>query len=249
MSTDLAGATALVTGSTSGIGKATALPLAERGAHVIVSGRDEPRGAAVVDTITQSGGQAKFVAADLLDTAEVPDFAKRALAAAGGHIDILVNDAGIVTRGPTPDISVQDLDAAYAVNVKAPFILGGHLAPAMAAKGKGAIVNVGSMAAEFGMPGISLHGATKAALNLLTKAWAAEFGPSGVRVNSVNPGPTRTEETAQQGEALDQFGSLAPAGRAAGAEEIAAAIAYLVSDDASFVHGAIFAVDGGRTAA
>jgi NAD(P)-dependent dehydrogenase (short-subunit alcohol dehydrogenase family) len=97
------------------------------------------------------------------------------------------------------------------------------------------------------MPGTSLYGASKAALILLTKAWAAEFGPSGVRVNAVNPGPTRMEGTAEL--PIDEFVALAPAGRPASPDEIVAAITYLASDDARFVHGAIFAVDGGRTAA
>ena len=141
----------------------------------------------------------------------------------------------------------DDIDAVFAINVKVPFVLVGELAPAMARRGKGAIVNVGTMAAEFGMAGTSLYGASKAALVLLTKAWAAEFGPNGVRVNAVNPGPTRTEGTAA-GAATDQLAALAPAGRPASPDEIAAAIIYLVSGDASFVHGAILAVDGGRTA-
>jgi NAD(P)-dependent dehydrogenase (short-subunit alcohol dehydrogenase family) len=115
--------------------------------------------------------------------------------------------------GPTASIAEDDIDAVFAVNVKVPFVLVGELAPAMARRGQGAIVNVGTMAAEFGMPGMSLYGASKAALVLLTKAWAAEFGPRGVRVNAVNPGPTRTEGTAVLGETIDEFAALAPAGR------------------------------------
>jgi NAD(P)-dependent dehydrogenase (short-subunit alcohol dehydrogenase family) len=98
------------------------------------------------------------------------------------------------------------------------------------------------------MNGMALYGSSKAAINLLTKAWAAEFGPKGVRVNAVAPGPTRTEGTAAMGEGLNQIASTAPAGRAASPDEIADAIIYLVSDRASFVHGAILPVDGGRAA-
>jgi NAD(P)-dependent dehydrogenase (short-subunit alcohol dehydrogenase family) len=119
----------------------------------------------------------------------------------------------------------------------------------MAARGKGAIVNVLTMAAHFGVSGMALHGSSKAALTLLTKAWAAEFGPGGVRVNAVSPGPTRTEGTSQTGDLLSQLASLAPAGRPAAPEEIAAAISYLAGDEASFVHGAVLDVDGGRNAA
>jgi NAD(P)-dependent dehydrogenase (short-subunit alcohol dehydrogenase family) len=118
----------------------------------------------------------------------------------------------------------------------------------MAGRGAGAIVNVSTMVAQFGVDGMALYGSSKAALELLTKAWAAEFGPEGVRVNAISPGPTRTEGTASMGEALDQLASLAPAGRPAGPEEIASAIVYLASDETSFIHGAVLAVDGGRAA-
>ncbi len=140
------------------------------------------------------------------------------------------------------------MDEVFAVNVKAPFLLVGQLAPEMAKRGHGAIVNVSTMVAEFGMPGMALYGSSKAALELLTKSWAAEYGPSGVRVNAVSPGPTRTDGTAEMGEALDQLASAAPAGRPARPEEIASAIVYLASDEASFVQGVVLPVDGGRVA-
>ena len=248
-STDLAGVTALVTGATSGIGRAAALSLAQRGAHVLVNGRDAVRGDAVVAAIRSAGGKADFAAADLADAGSVRALARQAIELGGGHVDILVNNAGVFPFGPTPDASDQDIDTVYAVNVKAPFILVGELAPAMAARGKGSIINVLTMVAHFGVAGMALYGSSKAALSLLTKAWAAEFGPSGVRVNAVSPGPTRTEGTEPMGDQLDQLASLAPAGRPAGPEEIASAITYLAGDEASFVHGAVLDVDGGRNAA
>jgi len=247
MSTDLTGTVALITGATSGIGKATAFALAGRGAHVLVGGRNAARGEAVVTSIRASGAKADFIAVDLGSSDSARELARRATELGGGHVDILVNNAAIFPTGPTAAMTEDDIDAAFAINVKVPFVLVGELAPAMASRGKGAIVNVGTMVAEFGMAGTSLYGASKAALVLLTKAWAAEFGPSGVRVNAVNPGPTRTEGTAA-GAATDQLAALAPAGRPASPDEIAAAITYLASDDASFVDGAILAVDGGRTA-
>ena len=247
MSTDLTGTVALITGATSGIGKATAFALAGRGAHVLVGGRDAARGEAVVTSIRASGAKADFIAVDLGSSDSARELARRATELGGGHVDILVNNAAIFPTGPTASMAEDDIDAVFAINVKVPFVLVGELAPAMARRGKGAIVNVGTMVAEFGMAGTSLYGASKAALVLLTKAWAAEFGPSGVRVNAVNPGPTRTEGTAA-GAATDQLAALAPAGRPASPDEIASAITYLASDDASFVHGAILAVDGGRTA-
>jgi NAD(P)-dependent dehydrogenase (short-subunit alcohol dehydrogenase family) len=248
MSTTLNGSTALVTGGNSGIGRATAIALASRGAHVIVSGRDLARGHDTVATIVAVGGKADFVATSLDDEASARALAKRAIELGDGHVDILINNAGVFPFGPTPDTLEQDFDSVFAVNVKAPFFLVAELAPAMAARGKGAIVNVTTMVAQFGMPNMALYGSSKAALALLTKTWAAEFGPSGVRVNAVSPGPTRTEGTLGMGEALDLLASTAPGGRPGLPEEIAQAITFLASDDASFVHGAIVPVDGGRVA-
>lgn len=245
---DLSGKTALVTGATSGIGRATAVALAEAGATVAVSGRDKEKGKAVVDAIRAAGGAAIFVPADLTDVDAATDLAAQATEALGGQVDILVNNAGMFPFGPTESFDEPTLDKVFALNVKAPWFLVAGLAPAMAKRGGGAIVNVSSMVAGFGVEGMALYGSSKAALELLTKAWAVEFGPSGVRVNAVSPGPTRTEGTAVMGEALDQLASLGVAGRPAQAEEIAAAIVFFASEEASFVHGAVLAVDGGRAA-
>jgi NAD(P)-dependent dehydrogenase (short-subunit alcohol dehydrogenase family) len=245
---DLTNRTALVTGATSGIGKATAVALAAAGATVAVSGRDKEKGEAVVETIRSAGGSAVFLAADLADAEAALDLAARAKDALGGRVDILVNSAGIFPFGPTDSIDEPTVDAVYALNVKAPWFLVAAIAPGMAARGSGAIVNVSTMVAQFGAEGMALYGSSKAAVELLTKAWAAEYGPRGVRVNAISPGPTRTEGTAAMGEALDQLASLAPAGRPASPAEIAAGIVFLVSDEASFVHGAVLAVDGGRSA-
>ncbi|MFB7632291.1 SDR family NAD(P)-dependent oxidoreductase [Streptomyces sp. NPDC056149] len=245
---ELVGRVALVTGATSGIGAATAALLAERGAHVLVAGRDRARGDAVVAGIRDRGGRADFVAADLRTAEAVQQLAGQALALGDGRVDILVNNAGVYPFGPTAEASQSDVDTVYDLNVKAPFHLMAALAPAMAERGHGAVVNVSTMVAEYGVVGMALYGSSKAALNLLTKAWAAEFGPHGVRVNAVEPGPTRTESTAGMGEALDALAAQAPAGRPAAPEEIAEAIAYLASDAAGFVQGAVLPVDGGRTA-
>ncbi|SFW91008.1 SDR family NAD(P)-dependent oxidoreductase [Amycolatopsis australiensis] len=247
MTAQLSGTTALVTGGTSGIGRATAVALAGLGAHVVLSGRDATRGAAAVESIRAEGGKADFVAADLTDASSARSLAERAREL-GGHIDVLVNNAGIFPAGPTAETTEADFERVYATNVKVPFFLVAELAPEMAARGHGAIVNVSTMVASRGMAGMALYGSSKAAIELMTKAWAAEFGPSGVRVNAVSPGPTRTEGTAAFGDGLDELAAAGPAGRPASPAEIAGAIAFLVTADASFVHGAILPVDGGRLA-
>jgi NAD(P)-dependent dehydrogenase (short-subunit alcohol dehydrogenase family) len=248
MTSDLTGSTALITGSTSGIGKATAARLGTLGAHVIVSGRDKTRGDAVVAAIRSAGGAADFIAADLGDEQSVRQLAARATEVGGGHVDILVNSGGIFPFGATVDTPAGQIDDVFAVNVKAPYLLVAALAPTMAERGHGAIINITTMVAEFGMNGMGLYGSSKAALMLLTKSWAAEFGPAGVRVNAVSPGPTRTEGTIPMGDALDQIAQGGPAGRVGQPEEIAAAITFLATDDASFIHGALLPVDGGRLA-
>jgi NAD(P)-dependent dehydrogenase (short-subunit alcohol dehydrogenase family) len=197
---------------------------------------------------TGSGRKADFISSDLRDAASARAVARKAAELGGGNVDILINNAGIFPFGPTHEMSEESFDDVYALNVKAPYFLVAELAPFMAQRGKGAIVNVSTMVADYGAAGLSLYGSSKAAINLLTKAWAAEYGPKGVRVNTVSPGPTRTEGTAAMGDALQQLAAQAPAGRPAAPEEIAEAIVFLATDRASFVQGAILPVDGGRTA-
>ena len=239
----LEGKTVLVTGGTSGIGRAAAEQFGSAGAQVIVTGRDQTRGRDVVDTIESGGGQARFISADLA----APGGAQQ-LAQAAGPVDVLVNNAGIFPVGPSHEIAIDDVKAALDFNVVAPFTLVAALVPGMVQRGSGAIVNVSTMVASFGLPGMSAYGASKAALELLTKAWAAEYGPAGVRVNAVAPGPTRTPGTEPMGDGIDQLAATLPLGRAADAQEIASTIVFLASDEASFVNGAILPVDGGRVA-
>jgi NAD(P)-dependent dehydrogenase (short-subunit alcohol dehydrogenase family) len=240
---ELQGKRALVTGATSGIGRATAEALAREGAHVVITGRSAERGADVVDAIEAGGGEAEFVQADLGSSDEV-----RALAERARDIDILVNNAGVFPGGATHELDESALDAALAVNVKAPFLLAAAIAPRMVERGAGTIINVTTMAAEFGMPGLSAYGASKAAVVLLTKAWAAEYGPAGIRVNAVSPGPTRTPGTEAMGDGFAAIVSTIPLGRAAEPREIAETIVFLASDRGSYLNGAIVAVDGGRSA-
>lgn len=240
--------TALITGGTSGIGRATAMKLAKLGIHVVVVGRNAERGKNTVEEIRAAGGKADFISSDLRDAGTAREVAKRAIELGNGHIHILINNAGIYPFGPTHEMTEEQFDQVFSINVKVPYFLVAELAPRMAQRGKGAIVNITTMVADYGAPGMSLYGSSKAAMNLLTKTWAAEYGSSGVRVNAVSPGPTRTEGTGAMGEGLEQLAAQAPAHRPATAEEIAEAIVFLATDRASFIHGAKLPVDGGRTA-
>ena len=240
--------TALITGGTSGIGRAAAKKLAQLGVHVLVVGRNKECGEKTIAEIRTAGGQADFISSDLRDASSARDVARRAIELGNGHVDILINNAGIYPFGPTHEMSEDTFDKVYSLNVKVPYFLVAELAPLMAKRGKGAIVNLSTMVADYGASGMSLYGSSKAAINLLTKTWTAEYGSSGVRVNAVSPGPTRTEGTDSMGEGLERLAAEAPAGRPATADEIAEAIVFLATDHSSFIQGVKLPVDGGRTA-
>ncbi|QCR18426.1 SDR family NAD(P)-dependent oxidoreductase [Agrococcus sp. SGAir0287] len=246
----LAGRTAIVTGSSSGLGEAIAHVLAASGAHVVVHGRDAGRADDVAHAIAEAGGRADVVVADLAASPEATrDFARRATEALDGRVDVLVNNAGIFPVGPTYELHDDAVQALLATNVRVPHDLVGALAPDMVARGSGAIVNVTSWMRSVGTPGVGLYPATKAALDHLTKAWAAELGPSGVRVNAVAPGATLTPGNADALTVLDAMTAGSPAGRPGRPVEIAHAVRFLASDEASYVHGATIDVDGGIVAA
>ncbi|WP_426508171.1 SDR family NAD(P)-dependent oxidoreductase [Dactylosporangium sp. McL0621] len=240
----LARRTALITGSTSGIGRAIAERFAAEGATVLVAGRRADLGAEVVAGITAAGGRACYLPVDLTAGREaIEEFAARA-----GDVDVLVNNAAYLVGGrPTFDTPEDVVDAALATNIKAPYLLTAALAPKMQARGAGAIVNIGSINALTGMAGSALYSATKAALHALTAAWAAEFGPYGIRVNTIAPGPTDVEWSTSIRPHLERIVATVPSRRLSSPAEIAAAAVFLASDEASHIQGATLPVDGGLT--
>ncbi|OBI07116.1 short-chain dehydrogenase [Mycobacterium scrofulaceum] len=243
MATTMAGSTALVTGATSGIGREIALQLAERGVAVVVHGRSAERGAKTVRDIENAGGTARFVAADLNN----PDDVRR-LAAEAGPVDILINNAGIYEFGATVETDDAAFDEHVNVNLRAPYILVQQLVPGMIERGSGSVVSVSTVAASVPASGAGIYGATKAGLELLTRVWADEFGPAGVRVNAISVGPTDTPGTAALPGMLEAVAATTALGRPADPSEIASVVVFLSAADASYINGAVVPVSGGQRA-
>jgi NAD(P)-dependent dehydrogenase (short-subunit alcohol dehydrogenase family) len=246
MTKELVGKTALITGSTDGIGVETAKLFAAAGAEVLVSGRNAERGKAVAGDITEAGGAARFIEAELTDVDSL-----RNLAAQAGDVDVLVNNAahGFPSMALTQD--VEGFDTSFAVNVRAPYFLTAAVVLGMIARGGGGvIVNMSSMAATVGMAGTSAYAAAKAALHSLTRTWAVEFAEHGIRVNTIAAGPTRTRKVMEEmdPEMLAAMVAPVPLQRLASVREIAEAVLFLASDRSGYMTGAVVPVDGGRTA-
>ncbi|WP_193045457.1 SDR family NAD(P)-dependent oxidoreductase [Mycolicibacterium baixiangningiae] len=243
------GSWAMVTGSTSGIGRETALRLSDDGYSIVVCGRDRDRAAETRKLIESAGGRAVDLVADLNDPAAAHDLvAETRKAINGGTLDVLVNNAGGGGFARTEDTTDEMFDTVFNLNVKAPYVLTGAFAPAMAERGRGAIVNVGSLSTTMAAAGTSAFQAAKAALSMLTKSWTAEYGPRGVRVNSVDPGYILTPINEHMRDMYQGYLASVPAGRGGRPEEVAEAIRFLVSPGASYIQGAVLTVDGGKNA-
>jgi NAD(P)-dependent dehydrogenase (short-subunit alcohol dehydrogenase family) len=182
------------------------------------------------------------VAADLSHVAAI-----RALIDEVAAVDVLVNNAGTSWFGPTADLDEATFDDLFDGNVHSAYFLVAGIAPGMAQRSSGSIINLASMAGQIGLDGGAAYGATKAALSSMTRSWAAEFSPRGVRVNAVAAGPVFS--TPEKSPLIEQVGKTTLLGRGAQVEEIAEVIAFLASNKASYLTGATLAVDGGRTAA
>jgi NAD(P)-dependent dehydrogenase (short-subunit alcohol dehydrogenase family) len=240
--TELWGKKALVTGATSGIGRAVARSFAAAGADVVVTGRRAEQGAETVALITDAGGKATYLQADLGEMAEV-----ERLAQCVGDIDILINNAGFYPMVPTTAVTPDEFQRIYDVNLRSAYFLTAAVAPRMAALGGGTIVNTSSIGAKIGLPVAAAYSGTKAALESMTRSWAVEFGPSGVRVNAVCLGAVRTETLLSivSEEVLQETSAQGPLGRPGTPEEIAEVVLFLASPRSSFVTGAVLVADGG----
>jgi len=242
----------LVTGGTSGIGKATALAFAEAGAKVVITGRREKEGADVAAQITKTGGTAAFVRADVAKDADVARAIEFVLST-HRRLDVAFNNAGVEIAGPLNEVTEEQYRRAFDINVWGVLNSMKHEIAAMLKTGGGAIVNTSSVAGHIGLPQASIYVATKHAVEGLTKAVALEFAKQGIRVNAIAPGSIDTDMVdrlvGKDGDRRNWLLSLHPVGRLGTSEEIAAAVLYLASDAAKFTTGTTLLVDGGWTAA
>lgn len=258
MTKKLSGKTAIVTGGTSGIGKATALLFAEEGADVVITGRRVELGQRVVDEIRQRGARGVFVQADHSQADDCSRVVEQTLSEFG-RIDILFNNAGIVTSGTAETTSDEVWNETLAINVTAVWRMSKLVIPIMKKQGHGVIVNNGSdwsvVAGKDAFPYI----VSKGAIGMMTRSMAIDYARENIRVNAVCPGDTLVDRWIEKGyfegsdpvsieEAMKESSAYIPMGRFGRPEEIAKAVLFLASDDSSFMTGHLLLVDGGNTA-
>lgn len=250
----LEGKSALITGGTSGIGRATAVLFAREGAQVALTGRSEERGREVAGEIERGGGRALFTRSDVRlaeDCRRAVDQTLRAF----GKIDVLFNNAGVFFPNTVPDCSEEEWDLTIGVNLKGTFLMSKYALPSMISRGGGAIINNSSGWGLVGGGAAASYCAAKGGVVLLTKAMAIDHGRHGIRVNCICPGDVETpmlpEDARRRGMKWEDYLAEAarrPLGRIGTPDEIARAALFLATDDSSFMTGAVLAVDGGGTA-
>ncbi len=242
----------IVTGATSGMGRAAAVAFAAEGARVVVGGRRQPEGEETVTMIKKAGGQGMFVHADVSREADVEQLVNRTVERFG-RLDVAFNNAGTGGRGfvPITEVTANDFEEILGVNLRSVAFGMKHEITAMLESGGGTIVNNASITALRPLPQLPLYSASKAAVVTLTKAAALEVAAKGVRVNAVCPATIETEMTApalRDPAIREHLRAMHPVGRFGQAEEVAAAVLYLCSDEARFVTGVALPVDGGFAA-
>jgi NAD(P)-dependent dehydrogenase (short-subunit alcohol dehydrogenase family) len=250
----LADKVALITGGTSGMGRATAVLFAQEGARVAITGRNETRGREVVEEIERASGTVIFIRSDVRFAEECRRAVEETLRAFG-RLDILFNNAGVLYANTVPDCSEEEWDLTLDTNLKGTYLMSKFALPAMIAQGSGVIINNASGWGLVGGDAAAAYCASKGGVVLLTKAMAIDHARQGIRVNCVCPGdvdtPMLPEDAQRRGMKWEAYLASAanrPMGRIGKPEEIAKAVLFLASDDSSFVTGAVLAVDGGGTA-
>jgi NAD(P)-dependent dehydrogenase (short-subunit alcohol dehydrogenase family) len=244
MTPDLTGQTAIVTGGGRGIGRAIAEGLARRGAGVVICGRSVP---VLEETVAAATAAGLAMTAHRCDVA-VPDQIDALVAASverHGGLDIVVNNAAAIGMKSLEDVSVDEFDHTFAVNVRGPMLLAVAALPHLRRSGTAAIVNISSVAVDMGGATMGLYRSSKVALAALTKVMAKEWGGDGIRVNAVTPGKVDTEEAAIDDDMVELAKMATPLGRLAEPSEIADVVCFLVGDQAAYITGATIVVDGG----